>query len=90
MTPEEEDRAAERHMLRLFVGVIEAVNWTDTRAQVSILRALLRAALLLIASHPDQEVRPTRAQCDAGEQHVFAALVAWHNTLLAPTEGGEA
>lgn len=85
---EEEDRVAERHALRLFVGIIEAMNWTDTRAKVSILRALHRASLLLVVSDSPQEV--TREQLDAGELRLMESLTAWHNSIVTTSKGGAA
>lgn len=75
MTPEEEDERAEQYVFRLLVGVIEAHNWRDTRCMVSILRALQRVSLSLVASHPRRTVSRTAA--DAGTLRLMEVLTEW-------------
>jgi hypothetical protein len=75
VTPEEEDERAERYVCRLLTGMIEAHNWQDVRSQVSILRALQRASLTLVASHPLRTV--TRAAADAGVLRLMQVLTEW-------------
>lgn len=72
---EEEDERAERHVFKLLVGMVEPMNWTDTRAMVSILRALQRMSLSLVSSHPRRVV--SKEAADAGVLRLMEVLVEW-------------
>jgi len=89
LTTEMEDVLVERLAVRLLVGVAEALNWRNTRAQVSILRALQRVSLSLVTSLPPLEL--TREQMDDGMARLMQALTAWRSSVLTtPKEGGAA
>ena len=75
MTTEEEDEQAERHMFKLFAGIIEAVHWKDVRVRVATLRALQRASLSLIASHPLRAI--PKGNGDAGVLRLMEVLTEW-------------